>query len=61
MTRAEPERHNGVGLHADVAADSTCPAEQGQFGSTTTIPMENIVDYELGGAEGTFLFDATTR
>ena len=35
----------------------TCPAEQGQFKVDYDLPMENVVDYKLGGAEGTFLFD----
>lgn len=56
MTRAEPERHNGV-AYTRVWLQMTCPAEQGQFKVDYDLPMENVVDYRLGGAEGTFLFD----
>jgi hypothetical protein len=56
MTRAEPERHNGV-AYTRIWLQMTCPAEQGQFKVDYDLPMENVVDYKLGGAEGTFLFD----
>ena len=34
-----------------------CPKEQGAFRVDYDLPMENVVDYELGGAKGTYLFD----
>ena len=37
--------------------DMECPQEQGAFRVDYDLPMENVVDYELGGAKGTFLFD----
>jgi hypothetical protein len=56
MTRAEPERHNGV-AYTRIWLQMTCPSETGRFKVDYDLPMENVVDYKLGGAEGTFLFD----
>ena len=56
MTRAEPERHNGV-AYTRIWLLMECPQAQGQFKVDYDLPMENVVDYKLGGAEGTFLFD----
>ena len=38
-----------------------CPAAQGAFRVDYDLPMENVVDYELGGAKGTYLFDPDHR
>ena len=57
MTRAEPERHNGVAYTRIWLRDGRARPSRAQFKVDYDLPMENVVDYKLGGAEGTFLFD----
>jgi hypothetical protein len=56
LTRATPERHQGT-AYTRVWLKMTCPKAQGQFRVDYDLKMENVVDYELGGAKGTYLFD----
>ena len=56
MTRATPERHNGA-AYTRVWLRFKCPHETGDFQVINEIPLDSVVDYELGGAQGTFLFD----
>lgn len=56
MTRADPERHNGV-PYTRIWLLMECPQDEGEFKIQYELPMENVVDYELGGSEGTFVFD----
>jgi hypothetical protein len=60
MRGATPEPHQGV-PYTRVWLDMECPKEQGAFRVDYDLPMENVVDYELGGAKGTYLFDPDHR
>jgi hypothetical protein len=57
MTRATPERHAGA-AYTRVWLRFVCPQQTGAFVVNNEIPLDSVVDYELGGAHGTFLFDA---
>ena len=57
MTRRDaraPRRRAALRARGD---QFKCPAEAGKFAVDNEMPMENAVDYELGGAKGTFRFD----
>jgi hypothetical protein len=56
MRSAEPLPHRET-PYTRVWLDMECPKTQGQFRVDYDLPMENVVDYKLGGSEGTYLFD----
>lgn len=58
MTTATPERRDGVPPFARVTMQFKCPAETGKFAVINETLLVSAVDYELGGASGTFRFDA---
>ena len=58
MTGATPERRDGVPPFARVTMQFKCPAETGKFAVINEMLIVSAVDYELGGATGTFRFDA---
>jgi hypothetical protein len=60
MRNATPEPHQGT-PYTRVWLDMECPKEQGAFRVDYDLPMENVVDYELGGAKGTYVFDPDHR
>jgi hypothetical protein len=58
MTGATPERRDGVPPYARVRMEFKCPLETGKFAVVNEMLIVSAVDYELGGASGTFRFDA---
>jgi hydrogenase/urease accessory protein HupE len=60
MRSAEPLPHRET-PYTRVWLDMECPQAQGAFRVDYDLPMENVVDYELGGAKGTYLFDPDHR
>jgi hypothetical protein len=56
MRSAEPLPHRET-PYTRIWLDMECPQAQGEFRVDYDLPMENVVDYELGGAKGTYLFD----
>ena len=60
MRSAAPLPHRET-PYTRVWLDMECPKAQGQFRVDYDLPMENVVDYELGGAKGTYLFDPDHR
>jgi hypothetical protein len=60
MRSAAPLPHRET-PYTRVWLDMECPKAQGAFRVDYDLPMENVVDYELGGAKGTYLFDPDHR
>ena len=58
MTDATPERRDGVPPFARVTMQFKCPVETGKFAVINETLVASTVDYELGGASGTFRYDA---
>jgi hypothetical protein len=58
MHEATPVRREGVVPFARVEMRFSCPKETGQFAAINETFVVNVTDYELGGANGTFRFDA---
>lgn len=58
MHEATPVRRDGVVPFARVEMRFSCPQEAGQFAVINETFVANTADYELGGASGTFRFDA---
>ena len=53
---ATPERRDGVPPFARVTMQFKCPQEAGKFAVVNEMLLVSAVDYELGGATGTFRF-----
>lgn len=58
MHEATPVRRDGVVPFARVEMRFSCPKETGQFAAINETFVASVTDYELGGASGTFRFDA---
>ncbi|MDA0184640.1 HupE/UreJ family protein [Solirubrobacter phytolaccae] len=58
MHEATPIRRDGVEPFARVEMRFSCPKEAGKFELVNETFVTNVTDYELGGASGTFRFDA---
>ena len=58
MHEATPVRRDGVEPFARVEMRFSCPKEAGKFELVNETFVTNVTDFELGGASGTFRFDA---